>query len=485
VAVLSVFVSELRNSGGTDERQLPVRIGKRGFQARIKGDLRIEFGDENLTSFAGLELLRRFLKGLNFFAELHRAERRAKVGGDFSFAKTVLAVLALLLAGAKRVRHLAFMGDDPMFLRFVGLSRAPTERSLGRALERMSFRTWPVLDRLSLLVARAALSKVDAQRWTIDIDGSVLSTGLQVERAERGFNPHHRKNPSYYPILATLAQTGHVIGHMNRRGNVHDSHRSAEFLRNTVRTAYVELELRGIYEVRADAAFFRQDFLAACDRLELEYAVKVPMWPWLNLRGIVKKKESDWEWVDRKGGLQGLFAELPIPQWDRTERIAIYRKRVNHEPAKGRQLELFNPDDGYWEYSVVATNKTLGLRALWHFAAGRGVQEKTISELKSGYAFASIPSQTYRANTAWQKLNLLAHNIVTSFLRATTATEKPRTAKRTALYFLRTVATLRFEWLNRAARLLRPNGTPTLRLVDNRATRAAVEKIERALEKAA
>jgi hypothetical protein len=34
--------------------------------------------------------------------------------------------------------------------------------------------------------------------------------------------------------------------------------------------------------------------LATCDRHQVEYAVKMPMWPWLNLRGIVKKKaESD------------------------------------------------------------------------------------------------------------------------------------------------------------------------------------------------
>lgn len=463
-----------------------MRIGKRGFEARIKGDLHIEFGGEKLTSHAGLELVRRFLKGLKFFAELRRAEREAGAGGDFSFGKAVLAVLAMLLAGAKRVRHLAFLRDDPLFLRFVGLSRAPTERSLGRALERMSFRTWPLIDGLSVVVARAALKNIDAKRWTIDVDGSVVTTGLQVERAERGYNPHHRKNPSYYPIVATLAQTGHVIGHKNRRGNVHDSHRCAEFLRETLHTARDELGLRGIFETRADSAFFQRDFLAACDWLDIEYAVKVPMWPWLNLRTIVKKKaEREWQWLDRAAGLQGLVAELPIPQWKRTERIAIYRKRVNHEPAKGRQLELFNPDDGYWEYSIVATNKTLGLRPLWHFAAGRGVQEKTIGELKSGFAFASIPSKTYRANTAWQKLNILAHNIVTSFQLATTATEKPRTAKRTGLFLLRTIGTLRFEWLNRAARLVCPGGAPTLRLVDNQATRAVVEKIERALDKAA
>ena len=265
-----------------------------------------------------------------------------------------------------------------------------------------------------------------------------------------------------------------------------NSHRSAEFLRDTVRDAREELNLSGLFEVRTDSAFFQRDFLATCDRLSVEYVVKVPMWSWLNLRGVVKKRsERDWEWVDRKNGLQGLFAELAVVPWKRIERIAIYRKRINHEPTKSRQLELFNPDDGYWEYSVVATNKTLGLRALWHFQAGRGVQEKTIGELKTGFAFASIPTHTYRANTAWQKLNVLAHNLVTSFQLATIATEKPRTAKRTTLFLLRSVSTLRFEWLNRAARLVRPNGSSTLRLVDNSATRTIVEKIEKALADAA
>lgn len=463
-----------------------MRIGKRGFQGRIKGNLKIQFGDERLTSHAGLELLRRFLTGLGFFRELASGERKLGVVGDFSFAKVVLTVLAMLLVGAKRLRHLEFLRDDPLVLRFAGLTRAPTERSLARSLRRMTFRTWPELQRLSLLVVRNATDCLDLPRWTLDIDGSVLTTGLQVERAERGFNPHHRKNPSYYPILATLAQTGHVLGHLNRRGNVHDSHRSAEFLRETTDTARNELGFRGILEVRTDSAFFQRDFLATCERRGLEYAIKVPMWSWLNLRGIVRQKRSHhWQWVDRRSEVQGLFATLPILAWNRTERIAIYRKRVNHEPAKGRQLELFNPDDGNWEYSVVASNKTLGLRALWHFQNGHSAEERTIGELKGGYAFASIPSSTYRANTAWQKLNVLAHNLITTFQLQTTAVERPRSLKRTASYLLRSICTLRFEWLNRAARLLRPGGTPVLRFADNKATREAVEAIEQTLADAA
>lgn len=463
-----------------------MRIGKRGFDARIKGNLKVEFGDEKLTSHAGLELVRRFLRGMGFLRSLRDAERTLRIGGDFSLRKLVLTLVAMLLTGAKRLEHLRFMSGDPLLLRFVGASRMPTARSLGRGLARMSWRTWPELDRLSTAMVRRATQRLNVRRWTIDIDGSVLTTGLKVERAERGYNPHHRKNPSYFPILATLAQTGHVVGHLNRRGNVHDSHRSAAFLRETVGKVRDELGARGIVETRTDSAFFSRDFLATCDRCRVEYAIKVPMWPWLNLRGIVKKKaDSDWQWVDRKSSLQGLFAQLPIPQWRRTERIAIYRKRVGHEPAKGKQLELFNPDDGYWEYSVVATNKTLELLALWHFQNGRGVQEKTIGELKSGLAFATIPTLTYRANTAWQKINILTHNLVTTFQLQTNASHKPRSLKRTGLYLLRSIATLRFEWLNRAGRLVRPGGSPVLRLVDNIAVRSKVEAIAKALARAA
>lgn len=459
-----------------------MRIGKRNFLARIKGDLRIEFGGERLTSFAGMELVRRFLRRLGFNRALSNAEERARVGGDFSWGTTVQTVLGMLLVGAKRLHHLSFLQNDPVFLRFAGLSRAPTERSLSRALKRMTFRTWPELDRLAGLVARAALDGVDSKRWTIDIDGSVVATGQRVERAEHGYNPGHRKNPSYYPIVATLAQTSHVIGHQNRRGNVHDSHGSDTFLRKTVERARSELGLSGILEVRADSAFFKQEFLRTSDRLGLEYTVKVGMWPWLNIRGIVKKKnERDWAWIDRQAGLQGTFASLPIPQWDRTERIAIFRKRVSRRPVKAWQLELFNPDDGYWEYSVVATNKSLGLRALWLFQAGRGVQEKIIGELKNGHAFGAVPTLSYRSNTAWQKLNVLAHNTAVSFQIVTTPSPRARTPKRTTLFHLRSVATLRFEWLTKAARLLRPGGASVLRLADNHATRRIYERIDRAL----
>lgn len=98
-------------------------------------------------------------------------------------------------------------------------------------------------------------------------------------------------------------------------------------------------------------------------------------------------------------------------QGGRRERVVIYRKRVYHRTAKNFQLDLFDPDDGYFEYSAIATNKPLSGRYVWYFMCGRGTHEKVYGELKHGFAFNCVPSMDYHANSAWQILSVMAFNL--------------------------------------------------------------------------
>jgi hypothetical protein len=74
--------------------------------------------------------------------------------------------------------------------------------------------------RLNDEVVAEAVRTAGIRRLTIDVDGSVVSTGQQVAWAQRGFNPHHRKVPSYYPVTAYEAQTGVILRVKNRPGNL-------------------------------------------------------------------------------------------------------------------------------------------------------------------------------------------------------------------------------------------------------------------------
>ena len=181
----------------------------------------------------------------------------------------------------------------------------------------------------------------------------------------------------------------------------------------------------------------------------------------------------------------GFTIPLAVTPWATTLAVAIYRTRVHHQSPKNYQLDLFDPNDGHWEYSAVASNLDFSIRALWHFMCGRGLQEKTLGQLKSGLAFHTVPTQAYAANSAWQQLVALAHNLLVNFQIETGAPCRPLTPKRTVLPRLQSVQTLRFILFHRAAQLVRPQGTAVLRLTDNAATRHTFSRITQALARAA
>jgi len=118
------------------------------------------------------------------------------------------------------------------------------------------------------------------------------------------------------------------------------------------------------------------------------------------------------------------------------------------------------------------------------FACGRGHHEKTIAQLKSGLAFHTVPTMSYAANSAWQHLVVLAHNLLTNFQIETGAVWRTASRKRTALPQLETIQSLRFTFFNRAAQILRPHGAFRLRLMDNPETRRRYERVTRALARA-
>jgi hypothetical protein len=459
-----------------------MRLGKRSCQVHVNHDLKIEFARQKLTSYSGLELLDRFLRALDLDGRVRRALAKHQLVGDYSLASMIRLLLGLLWIGARRLSHVDYVRGDPLMCRLARLRLLPHERTLSRWLKQFTYRSVRALGELNTQLVSETLRRLGCRRVTLDVDGSVISTGLQVAWAQRGFNPHHRKVPSYYPILAHVAQTGQILAVKNRPGNVHDGKRAEYFIRDVLRQARAELGTLVTFEFRLDGAFFQRPVLEELSRREVEYALKVPIVPWLGLREIVKRCEH-WRMVNAE--ISYFETTLPVGCWKLELPLVVYRRCVGHETRKNFQLDLFLPDDGHYEYSAVTTNKPIGAVALWHFMAGRGAQEKTLAELKDGFAFNSVPTNHYAANSAWQQLSVLAMNLLRRFTMETTAPARPRTRKRTFLYVLESIKTARFTWLNVAGRLVFTNGVRTLRLSDIPAVHNRYQGLEHALALAA
>jgi Transposase DDE domain group 1 len=453
-----------------------MRLKVRSLRQAVKGDLQIEFVSQRLTSYGGLELVRRYVRKLAIVARLRTA--LAAIPSDYGSARLALLIMGLFYVGARRLEHLQYLVGDPVVARFCGLARLPSSRTVSNWLKQFTQATLAPLVELNHDLVVETLGAWRLPRLTIDVDGTVVCTGAQVQWAFRGFNPHHRKHLSYYPLLAHVAQTGHILRLKNRPGNVHDSKQAAAFVRELIDSVRAGLGRALPLEFRMDAAFFQRDILRLLAARDCAYAIKVGYWSWLPLKQLAAERR---DWTPLAPGVTGFEHRLTIPQWNVATRVMIYRKHVRHASRKNFQLDLFTPDDGHFEYYAVATNMTLPLPALFAFVCGRGAQEKTIAELKGEFALAVVPTNHYGANSAWQQLSVLAHNLIRSFQLDTGAEPKRRSRKRTYAFLFRSMRTLRFLVIARAGRVVRIGGRTRLRLAENPSVQQLYERLDHAL----
>ena len=313
-----------------------MRRRRTDLRARVNRDLPLEFDDVTLTSYAGLELFARYVRRVDFNRQVRQAWAGGPRWGDFGVVTMVRLVVGLVIVGGRRLRHLAYVADDPVFQRFAGVRVVPTARTLSRWLTHFTMPTVRRLQALNAAVVGHLLPGLGLRTWTIDVDGVVVSTGLQVERAFRGFNPHHRKVPSYYPIMAHLAETTHILRVKNRSGNVHDGKAGLPFLRAlwpqlaALRTGGARLRFR------MDGAFFRQDVLRWLQARRVGYAIKVPFYRWLDLQQYIRAEPV---WVPVAPNVTGVTVPHAATPWQIPVAVTIYRKKVAHRATKNYQLD--------------------------------------------------------------------------------------------------------------------------------------------------
>jgi hypothetical protein len=164
----------------------------------IKQDFSIQFGREQLTSYGGLELLRRFVGLIGLQARIQYVFAAQQMDGDYSASNLVLLVIGLLVAGARRLAHLRYVAHDLPFARLCGLSRIPSDRTVVNWLKQFTQTSRHALARFNRGLLYEQIELLKLPRLAIELDGTVICTGAKVAWAARGLNSHHRKVPSYY-----------------------------------------------------------------------------------------------------------------------------------------------------------------------------------------------------------------------------------------------------------------------------------------------
>jgi len=137
-------------------------------------------------------------------------------------------------------------------------------------------------------------------------------------------------------------------------------------------------------------------------------------------------------------------------RWLDPRRFVVMRRPIPEEPSW--QLSLFQM--GRFLYQVIVTDLDLTPLHVWQFYNDRAEAELVIGELKEAYALGKIPSRQWAVNETYFQLVVFAYNLLNWFRRLCLP---PR-------FQSRSLQTLRNQLLLVPAKLVRPQGVPTLKL---------------------
>jgi hypothetical protein len=424
----------------------------------------IRFRNNNLTSFAGIVVFQALFAKLNLRSRLAECFQHLQFSPSYRVDRVFLILVLHVMLGFRRLRELAFYKDDPMVLRTLGLKRMPAVSTITRCLSHLDSSCFLSARRLSKEIVLDRLSVSKLARLTIDFDGSVIWTkSRNSEGTAIGYNTKKRGARGYYPLFATVAQTGQVLDLLHRPGNIHDTEGALGFIQQTF------LNLRSVlpktkFEARFDSAHFNQDTCFWLDNNNIDFSMSVAFRTLNELKSLIQNRKR-WFRIDDSWSF--FHMSWKPKSWPRKMRFIFYRQK-RAIPRQGPiQLDLFYPIDYCFDYKVVITNKNSSAKKVLHFHNGRGSQEGIFAELKSQVQMGYLPTRRLLANQMFTLAAVFAHNFFRELHMTAFNSCRSTRLSRSAHWIFRQAHTLRHLIIQRAGFLHKPEGKLFLTLSNN------------------
>ena len=458
-----------------------MKRSKADVRGKAKEAMQVRFEEQQLTSFSGLLIFQRLFAKLGLKARLGRCFRHLRAGEIYGHPVIVLMLIVHLLLGYRELRDARYYHDDEMVKRLLGLKHLPEVSTVSRTLASADERSVDNLRGENRCLVLERVGGLELARVTVDFDGSVQSTGRHAEGTAVGFNKKKKGARSYYPLFATIAQTGQALDVHHRAGNVHDSNGAQDFVEQCIGETRQRLPKAQI-ETRVDSAFFSEDIVEALDTAGVEFTASVPFERLGALKAMVEERRR-WRCIDEE--LSFFEMQWKPKSWSNRYRFLFIRKRVRHQNKAPIQLDLFVPHEEGYEFKVIVTNKPVRAKPVVRFHEGRGSQEGIFAELKSHCQMDYIPVTTRVGNQIYLLSAMLAHNLTRELQMLAHPPQRGTTAKRTALWAFQQLQTMRRNLIQRARRLLRPQGKLVLSMNESAAVETELLHYLDALEMAA
>jgi len=219
-----------------------------------------------------------------------------------------------------------------------------------------------------------------------------------------------------------------------------------------------------VLEVRLDSAFFSDEIVRTLHELGVEFSISVPFERFVELKQRIERRHR---WHRANAELSYFEDRWKPKSWPRRYRFVFLRTVHRRRSKQPVQLDLFEPVDTEFRYTVVVTNKTVNAAAVVRFHHGRGAQEAVFAELKSQGQLDYIPTRTLAGNQLYLLAAVLAFNLNRELQMTVEEADRTTTPTRAPLWAFKQLETVRRTLVQRAGRLTRPQGELTLTVSAN------------------
>jgi len=366
------------------------------FQLSFTPSLKVDFQGSQVTSDAGLILVRELDERLGFseLIEGHLADSRGK-NMQLPLADLLRQSVYSRLAGYEDVNDAERLSQDPAF-RLIG-SEKIWERGAALTSRLQSFET-ELLTQDENLAGLAAINRelianaeaVDApHRVVLDMDSTEIPVyGQQDQSAYNG----HFESTCYHPLLL-FSREGDCLAVKLRPGNVHSAEDWGELLIPEIERQQM---LGKEVVFRADAAFAKPEIYDALEQRGVKYAIRIPA----------------------NDSLERDIAELlPRPVGRPSHKPVVWYKSFLYQAASWKTARRvvakveFHFEELFPRVGFIVTNLETDSRAVVRFYNKRGTAEQWIKAGKQAVKMTRLSCHRFRSNEARLWLSLLAYNL--------------------------------------------------------------------------
>jgi hypothetical protein len=354
---------------------------------------KLETTEELLTANAGLALFGEFVRGLGLSRWLSQEMPKPGSRRGYEANAYVTPLVLMLTGGGRSLEDLRTLKSDTALATLLKQEALPSTDAFGDWLRRTGESAGLTgLGRINQRIVAARIRQTGITAHTVDGDASQII----AEKEAAQFT--YKGEQGYMPMIGHLAEAGVVIHDEFREGNIAPATDNLGFIQAC--EARMPKGHR-IAHVRLDSAGYQADIFNHCEDTGKTFAIGGRL----------------------DAPTQKVIAQIPDASWKHYADCTVAETLHSMNGTKKafrlivvkhkHQSELF---DDKPRYHVIASNRVESTAdtLIWYRQRGE-VSENGIKELKIGFGMERMPCGQFKANAAFFRIGVIAHNLFLLF----------------------------------------------------------------------